>query len=255
MPARHASDPPECHALRAERVHVLLPLPLGAPYDYLDLTDSGLAPGDFVAVPLGRRVLAGVVWGLGPANPRAAVDEAKLKPVLERLPVPAMPEVTRRFIAWVAEYACAEPGAVLRMAMSVPGALEPPPPRIGYMLAGPPPDRMTPARHRVIAVLADGPPRTVADLARTAGVSGSVVSGLIAAGTLGETQLPADDGVPVPDWRHRGLTLMPEQREVADGLTAAIGAGGTAMPPLAPPRERAKRPSQAEGCLSTSVQR
>ena len=38
--------------------------------------------------------------------------------------------------------------------------------------------------------------------------------------------MPADDGVPVPDWRHRGLTLMPEQREVADGLTAAIGAGG-----------------------------
>lgn len=226
MPVSHASDPPESHAARTQRVHVLLPLPLGAPYDYLDLTEEGLQIGDFVSVPLGRRVLAGVVWGLGPADPNAAVEEAKLKPVLARLAVPAMPEVTRRFIAWIAEYACAEPGAVLRMAMSVPAALEPPQPRVGYALAGPPPDRMTPARHRVIAALADGPSRTAADLARFAGVSNSVVTGLIGSGTLGEVKLPPVENVPEPDWRHGGVTLTAEQQAVADALVGQVAGGG-----------------------------
>ena len=226
MPARHASGPPGFDALRAERVHVRLPLPLGAPYDYLDHSEGGLQPGDFVSVPLGRRVLAGVVWGLGPADPDAAVAESRLKAVIARLPVPAMPEVTRRFIDWIADYACAEPGAVLRMAMSVPQALEAPPPRVGYALAGPPPERMTPARHRVIAVLADGPARTAADLAREAGVSNSVVGGLVVAGTLGEVRLPPDDHVPRPDRAHRGLTLTPDQRGVADRLIEKVSAGG-----------------------------
>lgn len=226
MPVRHASNPPESVNACTRRVHVLLPLPLGAPYDYLDLSEHGLQPGDFVSVPLGRRVVAGVVWGLGPADPATAIEEARLKPVIDRLPVPAMPEVTRRFIAWLADYACAEPGAVLRMAMSVPAALEPPQPRIGFALAGPPPERMTAARHRVIAALADGPARTAADLARFAGVSASVVSGLVSSGTLGEVPLPPDDGVAVPDPRHGGVTLTPEQSAVADRLVANVRAGG-----------------------------
>ena len=64
-----------------------------------------------------------------------------------------MAPVTRRFVDWVAQYYCSFPGAVLRMAMSVPSALEAPRPRLGYILDGPPPDRMTPARGRVIEVL------------------------------------------------------------------------------------------------------
>ncbi|MEX0760659.1 MAG: hypothetical protein WD100_13845, partial [Tistlia sp.] len=46
---------------------VLLPLPLGGSYSYLPWPRDGggepeLAPGDLVAVPLGRRETWGVVW-------------------------------------------------------------------------------------------------------------------------------------------------------------------------------------------------
>ena len=41
---------------------ILLPLPLAGSYDYLG---EGLAPGDFVVVPLGKRETIGVVWGPG----------------------------------------------------------------------------------------------------------------------------------------------------------------------------------------------
>lgn len=90
-------------------------------------------------MPLGRRQAVGIVWGVGSANPEVPVAEARLKPVAEVLDAPPMAEAMRRFVSWVAAYTCADPGSVLRMAMSVPAALQPPRPRIGYHLAGPPP--------------------------------------------------------------------------------------------------------------------
>ena len=45
-----------------DRVTVLLPLPLGRGYTYGVPADLDLAPGDFVAVPLGPRTVTGVVW-------------------------------------------------------------------------------------------------------------------------------------------------------------------------------------------------
>src|SRR5215510_3940356 len=103
------------------RVSVLIPLALFTAYDYAVPAGVELAPGDFVAVPLGRRTVMGVVWGEGDAR----VPAEKLRAVEGRLELPAMPEVSRRFIDWVANYCMAPIGSVLRMAMSVPEALEP----------------------------------------------------------------------------------------------------------------------------------
>ncbi len=117
MPDRHA----RCTAAVA-RLSVLLPLPLVGAYDYAADDDLPLAPGDFVRVPLGGRTLDGVVWGAGSDD----VAPQKLKSVLQRLAAPPLGDALRRFIDWVAYYTLAPPGAVLRMAMSVPAALEPP---------------------------------------------------------------------------------------------------------------------------------
>ncbi len=50
------------------RVSVLIPLALFTAYDYAVPDGLDLAPGDFVAVPLGRRTVMGVVWGEGDAR-------------------------------------------------------------------------------------------------------------------------------------------------------------------------------------------
>src|SRR5271154_5911548 len=89
---------------------VLLPLPLSGCYDY---AGEDVAAGDFVVVPLGSREQVGVVWGPGTGE----VAFARLKFVIGRLDVPALPEICRRFIDRVAAYTLAPPGAVLRMAM------------------------------------------------------------------------------------------------------------------------------------------
>ncbi|MBF0561478.1 MAG: hypothetical protein HQL37_05535 [Alphaproteobacteria bacterium] len=100
-------------------VAVQLPLPVSGPYAYLVPPGSKLARGDFVRVPLGRREVIGVVWGSGSGT----VDPARLRLVLARLPVPALPDVVCRFVDWVAAYTLQPAGAVLKMAMSVPTAL------------------------------------------------------------------------------------------------------------------------------------
>ena len=105
------------------RVSVLLPLPLTGAYDYSCPAELNLAPGDIVEVPLGRRTLHGVVWG----DAQGEVDAKRLKTVLRRYPVAPLPATVRRLVEWVAAYTLAPPGAVLRMALSVPTAFEAPP--------------------------------------------------------------------------------------------------------------------------------
>ena len=206
------------------RVSVMLPLPLAGAYDYGVPGGFELADGDFVRVPLGGRQVAGVVWGAG----AGAVAPEKLKPVSARLPVPPLGPVARRFVEWVAAYTLSPPGAVLKMVMSVPAALDPPDPVLTYAPAAADAVaevRMTKARRRVFDVLAEGPPLPGPELARQAAVGPSVVRGLAAAGAL----------VPVPiaaaspgssAWRFDAPVLSAGQATAAKALAERAADGG-----------------------------
>ena len=201
-------------------VSVLLPLPLAGAYDYRvpqEWEFRAIFPGSFVNVPLGKRYLIGVVLGKG----EGAVDNARLKEVVSVVDVPAMTRDLRQLIDWIAAYTLSAPGAVLRMAMSAPGIFEAQKPRTGYRLAGPPPERMTEARTRVIDVLIDGPPRSKSDLAAAAGVGVCVVSGLVSTGTLEPVELP-EPTLPKPDAETPGPELSADQTEAADALVSAV---------------------------------
>jgi len=206
-----------------DRASVLLPLPLAGPYDYR--VPAGLAPtpGDFVAVPLGARQLTGVVWG--PASRQVGAE--KLKDIIGLLDTPPMQDGLRALIDWIANYTLSPPGAVLRMAMSVPAALEPPRTRTAYMRCETDPTggdgariRLTPARRRVLATIAEGPPRAAAELARAAGVTPGVVRGMADAGLLRTVALAETISLPAPDWRRPGPTLSPAQRDAVAALAA-----------------------------------
>ncbi|MDP6787291.1 MAG: primosomal protein N' [Rhodospirillales bacterium] len=209
-----------------ERVSVMLPLPLGAAYDYCVPAGLTLAAGDFVTVPLASRQISGVVWGAGEGR----VAARKTKDVAARLDTPPLPKVSRRFVEWVARYTLCPAGAVLKMAMSVPAALHPPRPVTAYALAETPPEvRLTPARQRVIGVLSDGPPRPASELARAAGVGPSVVRGLAGAGVLVQRSLPRRTARAAPDWRNPGPTLSADQSTAARALKAMAAADAFAV--------------------------
>jgi primosomal protein N' (replication factor Y) len=204
------------------RIAVLLPLPLSGCYDYRVSDGTTLAPGDVVEVPLGRRRAIGVVWGPG----SDAVPESKLRKVVDRLPVPAVGEDNRRFIDWVAAYTVTPPGAVLKMMFGATAGLYPPAPRTAYQIAGAPPERMTDARRRVMAMLDDGPPRTLSELCAEGGVSSSVVHGLVGTGTLVPVLLGHDTPFEEPDPDHVRPALAPAQATAAGVLVEAVAHGG-----------------------------
>ncbi|MBX6322776.1 MAG: primosomal protein N', partial [Rhodospirillaceae bacterium] len=206
------------------RVSVLLPLPLDGAYDYRAAPALNLAPGDFVSVPLGRRQAVGVVWGPGGDD----VAEARLRDVAARLDAPPLPAVVRRFVDWVAAYTVAPRGAVLRMAMSVPAALEPPRPLQAWQArAGIEPQAagLTKARRRVLETLGEGPPRPTMELARAAGVGPGVIRAMAAAGLVEPVLLPPPPAFGAADPARPGPLLSPAQAAAAAALRRRVEAG------------------------------
>jgi primosomal protein N' (replication factor Y) (superfamily II helicase) len=204
-----------------ERVAVLLPLPLGMAYDYLVPDGVILNKGDFVDVPLGHSGARGVVWGPGTGD----VDAKKLKEIKAPLDAAPLPPESAAFVDWVSKYTLAMPGAVLRMCMSVPEALDPAKLITAYVArSSPEPFKSTPARERVLNVLKGGPPRILSDLALEAGTGTGVVKGLLNAGVI-ETVSLAPPPPPEPDYAQAGHTLSPAQSDAAGQLCDAVTHG------------------------------
>lgn len=208
---------------QGRRVKVLLPLPLGKPYDYLVPAGMDLSPGDVVEVPLGPRQVTGVVWNDDGAEPD--VDPARLKAVIAAHDPPfSMPPDMLRFADWVAAYYLVPQGAVLRMMIRRLDALKPPRP-VTFYVRRPDADlpaRMTPARKNVLAVLDDGMPRTAAELAEIAGVGTSVVKGLAELQVLRADTRPADPIPQNPDAEYAPPDLADAQADVAGRLVTAF---------------------------------
>ena len=215
----------------SERRAVLLPLPLEGVYDYRVPDGMAVEAGAFVTVPLGARRVEGVVWGLGEGE----VEDKKLKNIISVLDVPPLSEELRALIDWTAVYTLSRLGSVLRMAMSVPGVLDPPKAETAFArIKDPGPEnespedriRMTDARRRVLAVLDDGVPRRAADIAREAAVSAGVVGGLVEAGLVGRVSMVSRPSFDVPDWRREGPVLSDDQRAAVDALADTSGPAG-----------------------------
>lgn len=221
MPASPPDLSPPNRYKPGDVVAVQLPLPLAGAYDYRVNEQISVADGDFVTVPLGPRLAQGVVWGPG----RGDVAENKLKEIRNRLDVPPLPDVSRRFIDWASNYTLQAKGSVLKMAMSVREALDPPKPITSYVLASNLPQiRITPARQRIIDLMTGGPPRTATDIAREAATSPGVVKGLFDAGALTKVSLVNDTNPPSPDPFREGPLLSEEQAEASRNLVSAVEA-------------------------------
>jgi len=92
---------------------------------------------------------------------------------------------------------------------------------VGVRLAGPPPERMTAARRRVLDIVADGLAWSKSGLAGAAGVSPGVVDGLLAQGTLGLVAVPARPIAADLDPDHARPMLSAVQERAAAALREA----------------------------------
>ena len=199
---------------------VLIPMPLPEAFDYAEPEGMALAAGDQVAVPLGPRLIRGVVTQLR----EALGGNRPLKPVAEKLDDPPLPPGTVEFIQWAARYAVDAPGQPLAIALRGARAPKPRPQRV-VRVTGAQPARATPARIRVLEAAAAGP-IPPADLARAAEVSSGVVKGLIDEGALVLDLIVAEARFDAPDLALHGADLNPSQAAAAEVLKALVMAGG-----------------------------
>jgi primosomal protein N' (replication factor Y) len=96
--------------------------------------------------------------------------------------------------------------------------------RIGVRLVGPPPQRMTAARSRVLALLADGLVRHKREAAEEAGVGVGVIDALVDEGTLEALPLAAEPVARLPDPAYAAPDLSEAQAAAADALRASVAA-------------------------------
>ncbi|MEP7222071.1 MAG: primosomal protein N' [Novosphingobium sp.] len=190
--------------------------------DYRVPPGMAVEPGSLVIAPLGPRQVLGIVWE--PERlPGTEVAESKLRPLLEVLPVPPLPAPLRRLIEWTADYYCAQPQSVARMALGSTAALRGGGTMTEYRLSGLEPERLSPQRAVAMDALV-GEQATIRELAALASVSEGVLRGMVNAGVLEPVTVDLDRPYPraradfaVPD-------LSGDQQTAADEFVAAVAA-------------------------------
>ncbi|MFD1342772.1 primosomal protein N' [Litorisediminicola beolgyonensis] len=206
-----------------ERVGILTAQPLDRVLDYR-APEGGCALGDFVEVPLGPRKVLGVVWDAG----EGGYPLEKLRPVTRVLDARPMREEMRVFLARAGEYTLTPLSQMLRLATRTPGLGDAPATRKIYRRGEGQPDRETDARRRVLQVLDEmgGLALTLGELSEAAGVTSSVVKGLVKQGVVREEDSPRDTPFPRLDPDHGAKDLTEDQGAAAAKLVAGLREGG-----------------------------
>src|SRR4030081_2744440 len=207
----------------ARVVDVLVPVALNHAYSYRVPRGMELRPGDVVGGPGAPGELVTGVWAEN-ANPAPRLHN-RLKDVGEKLDVPPLKDELRSLVDWVANYTLSARGMVLRMTLRMGEHLGPERARMGVRLIGATPQRMTPARRRLIEVLSDGLLHGKSEAAKEAGVSAGVIDGLVDEGTLTIEAMPRALAPPAPDPSFAEPDFPRQQRTAVDAMRALAANG------------------------------
>ena len=201
------------------RVAVLTTEPLDRFLDY-KAPEDGCFLGAFVEVPLGPRKVIGVVWGPGTGD----FDFAKLRSVIRVLDLAPMRGEMREFLTRAGAYTLTPLSMMLRLATRAPGLADPPSMRKVLRRGSSEPDRITDARARVLDVMDEfeGASFTPKELSDLAGVTPSVVKGLVKQGAIAEVEAPRDSAFPALDPTLPGKTLSEDQAAAASALEEGV---------------------------------
>src|SRR6218665_191919 len=163
---------------RPDIVAVMVGVAVEGPYSYRIPPGMVVERGSIVAVPLGPRLTLGVVWG----PPKDMVAHNRLRDIAQAYDIPPLSEELLKLVDWVARYTLATPGQVLRAVLRSTEALDTPKPVVAFRRTGREPEKLTPARLRVLDTLMDDMAWPKAALIGATGVSSSVIEGLERAG-------------------------------------------------------------------------
>ncbi len=202
---------------------VLIPLPVQEAFDYEVPETLDLVRGDQVAVPLGPRLMRGIVSEVR----ETTGSNRRLKSVEALLDDPRLPERTVDFVEWAARWTLSPPGEMAAMALKGLRAPKPKPERRLRRVGDRSPARPTAARTAVLEALGD---RALSrpDLTVASGASSAVIKGLIDEGVLEVLEIEAVAAFDRPDPDHAPARLNADQTASAEALAAATAKGGFA---------------------------
>ena len=201
---------------RPDIVAVMVGVAVEGPYSYRVPPGMAVTRGSIVAVPLGPRLTLGVVWGA----PKDMVAHNRLRDIAQAYDVPPLSEELLKLVDWVARYTLAAPGQVLRAVLRSTEALDPPRPVIAYRRTGHEPEKLTPARLRVLDALMDGMAWPRSALIGATGVSPSVIEGLERAGAVERLEMAPPPVVLPPDPDGAVAELSDTQAKALAEITA-----------------------------------
>ncbi|MCP8886866.1 primosomal protein N' [Devosia ureilytica] len=211
---------------RPDIVAVMVGVAVDGPYSYRVPEGMTVERGSIVAVPLGPRLILGVVWG----PPKDLIAHNRLRDIAQAYDAPPLSEELLKLVEWVARYTLTAPGQVLRGVLRSPEALDAPKPVIAYRRTGHEPEKLTPARLRVLDCLMDDMAWPKPALVGASGVSSSVIDGLERAGAIEKLEMPPPPVVMPPDPEDNPARLNPEQQKALDDIRALdVGAFGVAL--------------------------
>lgn len=201
-------------------VAVMVPAPMPTALTYQVPDGMSIVAGSIVKVPLGKRLVLGTVWG----QSTDAVNPKRLKPIEAVMDAPPIRAPLRGFIDWVADWTLSAPGMVARMVTRGEDLIQRDSPITAVRRVGPHPERMTPARTKVLEAMRDNGSGediyTKPGLADLAGVSTAVIDGLVKAGTLETLTVQREPGRIAPDPDFDPRTLTEGQADAVETLIA-----------------------------------
>ncbi|CAN5476398.1 primosomal protein N' [soil metagenome] len=202
---------------------VLIPLPVHEAFDYEVPETLDLMRGDQVAVPLGPRLMRGIVTEVR----ETTGSNRRLKSVESLLDDPRLPDRTVDFVEWAARWTLSPPGEMAAMALKGLRAPRPRPERRLRRVGDRIPARPTTARTAVLEAIGD---RAMSrpDLTSASGASSAVIKGLIDEGVLEVIEIETVAAFDPPDPDHAPAILNGDQSAAADALAAAAAKGGFA---------------------------
>ena len=201
---------------RPDIVAVMVGIAVEGPYSYRVPPGMAVTRGSIVSVPLGPRLIQGVVWG----PPKDMVAHNRLRDIAHAYDVPPLSEELLKLVDWVAKYTLAAPGQVLRAVLRSTEALDPPKPVIAYRRTGLEPEKLTSARLRVLDALMDDMAWPKSALVGATGVSSSVIDGLERAGAVEKFEMPPPPVVLPPDPDSDIARLSDAQQQALGQITA-----------------------------------
>ena len=205
-----------------ELVAILTTQPLDRALDY-KAPEGGCHLGAFVEVPLGPRKVIGVVWGAGQGD----YDYAKVRSVIRVLDAAPMRAEMVSFLEKSAAYTLTPLSAMLRLTTRAPGLGDPPSMQKIYRRGTGEPDRVTAARTKVLETLAEYGDLsfTLRELAEMAGVTSSVIKGLVKQDVVFEEDSPRDQPFQRLDPDLPSKELTEDQARASAVLAEGVSSG------------------------------